>query len=387
MKYKTKNIFAIIGMLFIILGLLSLSIYKKYEKDFIEENGIVKKISTSGMIGEDIDNSKYPFYKNSDKYNETYIKGCDTDLKNKYIFYYPNDLNEDSLNDKEKHIVGKDIYIDTLFVDDYTIESYKKDFFDQLDTEDILLQVYDHNDKIDISSYDAYYYKVNYLKKIMDENGNSQDYYVEKFVIQIQESENSLLTIIITSTNVKLSDEFLTQFVNRIKIEKNAASYSYGTIVDDKIKGSIKQKNNINNNEYVIKYELPTNKYKELPLYDNNIFKTRFIEDKSSDYFDIEIVSDNSSNFLEEYKDLLSLQYSNSVPNKLGINETIYDGVTYRKISFSYFDELDNLTYKKLYLIRELENGVYYIVTYTTLGDISDETIKDFLKIDFTIEE
>lgn len=387
MKCKIKNIFAIFGIILIIIGFLYLLSMFRHKNNSIDDDRVINKISTSDMVGDDIESSKYPFYKNSNKYNETYIYGYDTDLKNKYIFSYPEDLIENSLNDKEKNIVGKDIHIETLFMNDYTIESYKKEYISQLDTEDNLLQVYDHNDKVDISSYDAYYYKVNYLQKITDESGNSQNYYVEKFVILIQESEDSLLSIIITSNNAKISDDFLTQFINKMKIEKNTASYTYGKIVGDKIEGQVKQKNNINNKTYVVNYELPTNKYKELPLYDNNIFKTRFIEDKSSDYFDIEIVFDNSSNFLEEYKDLLSLQYSNSVPNKLGINESIYDDVTYRKISFSYFDELDNLTYKKLYLIRELENGVYYIVTYTTLGDISDETIKDFLKIDFTIEE
>lgn len=308
--------------------------------------------------------------------------------KNIYTFKYPAVLTDAKLDDKSKYLFNDNLTIEA-YTDNYgNIENCKKRLIEPHDNENTLLQIYEHKEKVNISGFDTYYFKINYQEETTNEDGKKQTKYHEKFVILIHESKDSIIVFTITSTDCKLSNKALTEFINSIKVDKEVASYTYGLIDDVVVQGSIKQKKIFSSQIYTIKYELPSNDYEEKSIVKNNIYKTSFDSRNIDAIIEIEIHVDIYENpeFLDKYTNEIKSSNSDNNATNFETKTVTYNGINYHQISFDYDDLKDKMPRKKLYLIRELEKDVYYIVTFTSKNDVTENMINDFLNVKYEIE-
>lgn len=388
MNKKVKYIFIGLGLILIILGLSLLLMTGKESNNTLNGNGIEIDISQSDMSGDKISNTKYQVFESYTETSETYINSNDMLQKNIYTFKYPAFLMDAKLDDKSKYLFSDNLTIEA-YTDNYgNIENCKKKLIEPHDNENTLLQIYEHKEKVNISGFDTYYFKLNYQEETINADGKKQTNYKEKFVILINESNDSIIVFTITATDFKLSNKALTEFINNIKVDKEVATYTYGLIDDVAVRGSIKQKKIFSSQIYTIKYELPSNDYEEKSFVKNNIYKTRFDSRNIDAFIDIEIHVDiyESPEFLDKYTDEIKSSNSDNNPTNFESKTVTYNGINYHQISFDYDDLTDKVTRKKLYLIRELEKDVYYIVAFTSKDDVTENMINDFLNVKYEIE-
>lgn len=390
MKKKVKYIFVGLGLILIILGLslLLMTGEKSNNKENSNSNGIEINISKDDMTGDKINNTKYKVHESYTENAETYINSNDMLQKNIYTFKYPAVLMNAKLDDKSKYLFSDNLTIEA-YTDNYgNIENCKKKLIEPYDNENTLLQIYEHKEKVNISGFDTYYFKLNYQEETIDADGKKQTNYKEKFVILINESNDSIIVFTITATDMKLSNELLTEFINNIKVDREVATYTYGLIDDISVQGSLKQKKIFSSQIYTIKYELSSNDYEEKSFVRNNIFKTRFESRNIDAFIDIEIHVDIYENpeFLDKYTDEIKTDNSNNNVTNFESKTVTYNGINYYQISFEYDDLADKVTKKKLYLIRELEKDVYYIVAFTSKDAVKEKMINDFLNVKYEIE-
>ena len=386
MNKKVKYIFIGLGLALIILGLSLLLMTGEQTNNKENSNGIEIDISQDDMQGDKIDNQKYQLYEGYIENAETYINSSNMLQKNRYTFTYPTFLINTKLDDKHKSLYSDNISIEVFTVDHGNIEDCKKNLIESHDNDDTLLQTYDHKEKISISGFDAYYLKINYLEKIINEEGKKQNNYNEKFIILIQESANSIVVMTITTTDLKLSNKVISDFINNIKIEKEVAIYTYGVINDTVVQGSIKQKRRFSDETHSINYELSSNDYQEMPITENNIYRTKFESRNVNAYIDIEIHIDEDLNFMDNYIDGIKTKYSNNSETDFELKTVNYNDISYSKIDFEYYDSIDKVTNKKLYLIREVSKDIYYTVEFTSKDEASEDMINDFLNVKYEFQ-
>ena len=386
MNKKVKYVFIGLGLALIILG-LSLSLMTGEESNNKENsNDIEIDISQDDMQGDKIDNQKYQLYEGYIENAETYINSSNMLQKNRYKFTYPTFLINTKLDDKHKELYSKNLSIEVFTVDHGNIEDCKKNLIESHDNDDTLLQTYDHKEKINIYGFDAYYLKINYLEEFINEEEKKQTNYNEKFIILIQESANSIVVMTITTTDLKLSNKVISDFINNIKIEKEVAIYTYGVINDTVVQGSIKQKRRFSDETHSINYEVSSNDYQEMPITENNIYRTKFESRNVNAYIDIEIHIDEDLNFMDNYIDGIKTKYSNNSETDFELKTVNYNDISYSKIDFEYYDSIDKVTNKKLYLIREVSKDIYYTVEFTSKDEASEDMINDFLNVKYEFQ-
>lgn len=383
MGHKIKYILIVIGLLLIFLGVI-LNFNKGINEE--EKNNYELTIDTKNINGDDIDNSNYGYLSN-DLSDETTVKSMDLQVRNKYTLKYPNYLVEVTLDDTTKTLIGNEMQLYVNYNFDINLQNYKSDLLGEYDKSLCKVQSSDEiNNKTYLEKYELYYFKINSLCYSEEENKNT---YKERFILGIKEEDNNYLTVTLSSNNKKISDEFLTSFVNNIKIEDKVATYLYSETNGDNIIGTLKQLDSVSNQTYSLEYKIPRSKYTEKENIENNIYKTNFISNQDyTDRIEIEFLLNNNVDFIEEYAKNIKDELNDESAFEIftfELQDAQYDNKAYQQITLEYKDKLDNSTHNTVYIINKLDNGIYYIVNIDSQKQIDEEIISDFLDVNLKI--
>lgn len=371
MKKSLKYVFLIGGFLLIIFGSITLLSNKGKVEDY--SNKI--KVNTSSISGDKIDNSKYDVYTTNDFLN-TFIKSYDTNKKNKYNFSYPKQLKEKSLNESSRTLIDNKMIVTAslLLSDDY------KNYFDNL------ISMYKENNKIKsfvsedltISNFSTKYAKFELLNDTI---------YRELFIILIREKDDDFVAITYMFNNLKVTDDFLTELINKVTIEKENANYLYTHTEGEYLTGTLEQLD-LDGKKFSLTFKMPDPKYREIELGSNSLKNTTLLSTQKKDLM-IEVELSQNNNSLNDYIDNIKnkYDYEGIVEYKnFDSNTVTYNDKEFLQTSFDYTDyrmsEKNNRYY--LSLIYEVSNGLNYIVTFTSSEKIEQDTIDDF--VNFSIE-
>lgn len=384
MKKQFKYIFVLIGFLLLVVGIIIF--FTNNDKENDEKKYII--VDTTNKIGEEIDNSIYEEYK-IDKYLTESFKSTDIDIKNTYTIPYSSNLINYSSSDKSITFVDELTNINAGCIYNNNYEEYKNSFINYYKENNYeKMNVAYSKEPLKISGYDTEYLKISSIgiQNSFEENPESK--YTEQFVVLIKESDISVCTVSFSITSKRISDKTLTEFINKIKIEKGSASYLYSKIEKDNIVGTLNKKIVIpKEKSYGISYKIPSKKYEEIEDYRNSPSSTTFVlKDNKKTVINIELdMTLSSENFYEKYFSDVESEYLNSndfILNEIIDTNVIFDEKEYYQIDLNYSDkETDTKTFVR-YLLREVEEDIYYIIICNSDTLIEESIINDFLNIE-----
>lgn len=217
MSKEFKIFLTFIGVVFIAFGVLLM-----ISKAAIESGVFLKEeettnigIDTTNIIGDKIDTSAYKDYRFDNFSNNIAIKSSDIENTTKYKILYPSDMKIKRDNFNDIFIYNEKSSISGFFVDKsieeykkYLQETYKLFTFDKMN-----ISFSKGPEKINKSEIE--YMKISIYSK------EDIDSYGEYFYIMIKETENKTAVIFLSVQDRKLTDSFLSSFVNAIEIETN----------------------------------------------------------------------------------------------------------------------------------------------------------------------
>jgi len=384
MKKQLKYIVILAGFLFLILGTIIYFMNDNKEED--KKDYII--VDTTNKIGETIDNSIYEEYK-IDKYLTESLKSTDIDIKNTYTIPYSNNLINYSSSDKSITFVDDLTNINASCIYNNDFETYKESFVDYYKENNYeKMNVAYSKEPLKMSGYDIEYLKINSIGTQNNFNEELKKEYTEQFVVLIKESDISVCTVSFSVTSKRLSDEMLTEFINKIKIEKGTASYLYSKLENDKIVGTLNKKLVVpKEKSYELSYEIPSSKYEEIEDYRNSPSSTTFVlKNNENTVINIELsMTLSSENFYEKYFSNVESRYLNSpefILNDIEYSDVTNDGKEYYQIELNYSDKVTDVKTFVKHLVYEIEDGTYYIIVCSSNEEIEESIINDFLNIE-----
>lgn len=375
MNRKIVFFVIILGILFILLGLIDIFINNSKDKN-IQNNYVV--INTKDKTGDNIDNSKYVIHYNFDL-EKSYIKDNDISRKNVYNFYYPKELKQSYLTEYSRIYENNSMRVSAQIISERTIDEYEEYIIDLYRDNYDKLALFQSKDNINISGYQAEYLKLEALKEITD----SDPIYVECFVLIIKISDSDFFALEYKVNFGVIKDELLTELVNRITIEENNAKYLYSNIEENKIVGVLQQ-NRLNQYDtgYKLFYTLNSEKYKEIEDARNTISTTTFETTDGKATINIQLLEEETVNIFDLLKTYIMLDYyeddsyvtSNLKETKITLNDKEYFAY-----EFTYSE--NNSTDKKYFLqiVDRIDENYIYLVTINSNQNINNDMYEEFL--------
>lgn len=372
-----KNCFVLmfIGILLISLGFFLFSFYKK--EDYLVF------IDTSKVSGDNIDNSSYKYYESNNSYNNYTLKTQNLNVKNLYKFLYSNTLEPLIVNDTEAFLASNDSNIRVNIVYNTDIYSYKKNL--------ILYYKNNFNFKVSVSDIkelnfynnDAFYFKI---QAFNDNSENADNNYIENFIFAYIEDDESMMVFSYSIIDKKFSDEFLSNFVNNITVEKGKANYLYSNIQDGYINGKLIATTYIFDSiKATLSYKIDSNNFYEVEDYRNSLSSTTF---KKKDNFNFlinislsEIVDQDS--FFDEYVNELKSDNSSIEQVEFLISKASYFNNEYYIVNYNYFDKNDNKFKYQVHLLNFFDNHLLYLVVCNSDSIIEENSFLEFLTFEF----
>ena len=372
-----KNCFVLmfIGILLISLGFFLFSFYKK--EDYLVF------IDTSKVSGDNIDNSSYKYYESNNSYNNYTLKTQKWNVKNLYKFLYSNTLEPLIVNDTEAFLASNDSNIRVNIVYNTDIYSYKKNL--------ILYYKNNFNFKVSVSDIkelnfynnDAFYFKI---QAFNDNSENADNNYIENFIFAYIEDDESMMVFSYSIIDKKFSDEFLSNFVNNITVEKGKANYLYSNIQDGYINGKLIATTYIFDSiKATLSYKIDSNNFYEVEDYRNSLSSTTF---KKKDNFNFlinislsEIVDQDS--FFDEYVNELKSDNSSIEQVEFLISKASYFNNEYYIVNYNYFDKNDNKFKYQVHLLNFFDNHLLYLVVCNSDSIIEENSFLEFLAFEF----
>lgn len=372
-----KNCFVLmfIGILLISLGFFLFSFYKK--EDYLVF------IDTSKVSGDNIDNSSYKYYESNNSYNNYTLKTQNLNVKNLYKFLYSNTLEPLIVNDTEAFLASNDSNIRVNIVYNTDIYSYKKNL--------ILYYKNNFNFKVSVSDIkelnfynnDAFYFKI---QAFNDNSENADNNYIENFIFAYIEDDESMMVFSYSIIDKKFSDEFLSNFVNNITVEKGKANYLYSNIQDGYINGKLIATTYIFDSiKATLSYKIDSNNFYEVEDYHNSLSSTTF---KKKDNFNFlinislsEIVDQDS--FFDEYVNELKSDNSSIEQVEFLISKASYFNNEYYIVNYNYFDKNDNKFKYQVHLLNFFDNHLLYLVVCNSDSIIEENSFLEFLAFEF----
>ncbi len=372
-----KNCFVLmfIGILLISLGFFLFSFYKK--EDYLVF------IDTSKVSGDNIDNSSYKYYESNNSYNNYTLKTQNLNVKNLYKFLYSNTLEPLIVNDTEAFLASNDSNIRVNIVYNTDIYSYKKNL--------ILYYKNNFNFKVSVSDIkelnfynnDAFYFKI---QAFNDNSENADNNYIENFIFAYIEDDESMMVFSYSIIDKKFSDEFLSNFVNNITVEKGKANYLYSNIQDGYINGKLIATTYIFDSiKATLSYKIDSNNFYEVEDYRNSLSSTTF---KKKDNFNFlinislsEIVDQDS--FFDEYVNELKSDNSSIEQVEFLISKASYFNNEYYIVNYNYFDKNDNKFKYQVHLLNFFDNHLLYLVVCNSDSIIEENSFLEFLAFEF----
>lgn len=393
---KQSFIIIVLGLILVIFGAVSFS-FKDDSTDHQDGNENVDNnddngnedekppkdslvVDTSLIDGDEINSTMYDYYKVNNLLSEE-IKSEDLSVKNKYNFAYSNDFNNVIVSGNSVRAVGLKTSFSALMVPtsynldvNHFIEYYKRLGFD-------LFKTYESKNDIKISGYSVKYMKIIAKKS----KNNNPDNYREHFIIFVEESDDYRFMIKYEIIDRRFTDDILTNFLKKIKIEKNAAKYLYTTSKDGKINGILKQNAESDvSSFYEVSYNTDSNKYVEVENGYNGINYNSFsLKSNSNINISLKTVVYNAeSDFLSE---LVGSVYENSDNLKVINSSTTTVSIKGKSLLKAYvsFSTRDNKTLYKTAVAYKISNNVYYVVTIDSDSTIPDSMFEDFVDITY----
>lgn len=372
-----KNCFVLmfIGILLISLGFFLFSFYKK--EDYLVF------IDTSKVSGDNIDNSSYKYYESNNSYNNYTLKTQNLNVKNLYKFLYSNTLEPLIVNDTEAFLASNDSNIRVNIVYNTDIYSYKKNL--------ILYYKNNFNFKVSVSDIkelnfynnDAFYFKI---QAFNDNSENADNNYIENFIFAYIEDDESMMVFSYSIIDKKFSDEFLSNFVNNITVEKGKANYLYSNIQDGYINGKLIATTYIFDSiKAILSYKIDSNNFYEVEDYRNSLSSTTF---KKKDNFNFlinislsEIVDQDS--FFDEYVNDLKSDNSSIEQVEFLISKASYFNNEYYIVNYNYFDKNDNKFKYQVHLLNFFDNHLLYLVVCNSDSIIEENSFLELLAFEF----
>ena len=369
-----KNCFVLmfIGILLISLGFFLFSFYKK--EDYLVF------IDTSKVSGDNIDNSSYKYYESNNSYNNYTLKTQNLNVKNLYKFLYSNTLEPLIVNDTEAFLASNDSNIRVNIVYNTDIYSYKKNL--------ILYYKNNFNFKVSVSDIkelnfynnDAFYFKI---QAFNDNSENADNNYIENFIFAYIEDDESMMVFSYSIIDKKFSDEFLSNFVNNITVEKGKANYLYSNIQDGYINGKLIATTYIFDSiKATLSYKIDSNNFYEVEDYRNSLSSTTF---KKKDNFNFlinislsEIVDQDS--FFDEYVNELKSDNSSIEQVEFLISKASYFNNEYYIVNYNYFDKNDNKFKYQVHLLNFFDNHLLYLVVCNSDSIIEENSFSRVIR-------
>ena len=386
---KISVVLVVLESVFVLFGIISFSfydnstnnneVYQDDDKDDVDDKLIV---NTSSIHGDEINSSMYDYYKVNNLIEEE-IKSEDLSLRNKYIFAYSDDFSNVIVGNNAVKANGlKTSFSAFMAPTSYTfdinhfIEYYKRLGFD-------LFQTYESKDDIKISDY-----SVKYVKIIAKKSNNIDfDNYREQFIIFIKESDVYQFVARYEIIDSRFTDKILTDFLKKIKIEKNTAKYLYTSLKDGKINGTLKQNAESDiSSIYEVSYDLDSSKYTEV---ENGYNAINYHSFSSKNNSNIDIVlktivyGDNAEkDFFEETEGTIYENFKDSKVVDSSSSTLSLNGKNYIKLIFNFNTKDDKSMYKVSYAYK-IEGNVYYVVNIISDSLITDSVFEDFTNITY----
>jgi len=383
---EIKHILIVLGIIFIWVGaVIAFSNNTKNE----ETPDTVKKIivNTEIKTGDKINNEQYEVHKIGKKYEEYYFRNRNINLKNQYLILYPNKLTKKNISDANLIISNGYININGLCSQSKSFEEYEEKIISKYENqEDIKYNVSIANEINKINGINVKYLKIETLEKSILDDGTTQDFYSEKFIVLLKESDTSICEISYLIYEQKFTDEMLTDFINNIKVKKNKANFLYTNIKNNNIEGTLTQRDLRNlNKKYMISYNIPSKNYKEIESDQNDIYSHTFTQKNTNLKVNVSLETILSTEkFIEDYMEYLKEEINikkNLSVKEIVYNINIYNNREYYEIDLLYFDNIDNLNITSKYFITKLEENIYYIIKIENITGAYD--ISEFFSFEF----
>ena len=382
---ELRHILIVLGIIFIWVGVVIS--FSKPEEEKTKETIPKIVVNTKIKKGDEIQNEQYKIHLITSKYEKYSFRNRNINSKNKYTIMYPNKLNQKTISDADLIIGNGNISIKGLCSASNSFEEYEEKLVKEYENkEDTKYNVSISNEINKIEDFDVKYLKIETLEKSITDDDKIVDFYSEKFIVLIKESNTSICEISYLIYEQKFTDEMLTNFINNIKINKNKANFLYTKVIDNKIEGTLSQKNiREASKKYNLSYQLESDKYKEIEHDQNDIYSHTFEKKNTNLKINLSLVSLLSTEtFIEDYisfiKEEINLKEDLTIKN-ISYNLKTYNNREYYEIDLLYFDIEENLNINSKYLITKLDENIYYIIKLEDTKTI--EIINDFFEFDF----
>lgn len=382
---ELRHILIVLGIIFIWVGVVIS--FSKPEEEKTKETIPKIVVNTKIKKGDEIQNEQYKIHLITSKYEKYSFRNRNINSKNKYTIMYPNKLNQKTISDADLIIGNGNISIKGLCSASNSFEEYEEKLVKEYENkEDTKYNVSISNEINKIEDFDVKYLKIETLEKSITDDDKIVDFYSEKFIVLIKESNTSICEISYLIYEQKFTDEMLTNFINNIKINNNKANFLYTKVIDNKIEGTLSQKNiREASKKYNLSYQLESDKYKEIEHDQNDIYSHTFEKKNTNLKINLSLVSLLSTEtFIEDYisfiKEEINLKEDLTIKN-ISYNLKTYNNREYYEIDLLYFDIEENLNINSKYLITKLDENIYYIIKLEDTKTI--EIINDFFEFDF----
>ena len=344
-------------------------------------------VDTSVKTGDTIDNHYYDYY--SSELTTDYVKGYDLTSKNKYIFSYPVGLTNTYLSEYTKGIEGENFYLDIKQDLNFDLQTKLSEITDCYKSNGYTDFNYSESKEIKIGNYDAGYVKIEALDNADIDIKPGDKYYSECFLLYVKIDDRTLV-LDYRVYNKRFSDLFLSQLASGVEVGAGSATYLSSSVVNNEVVGTISQISYLDQARYDVNYHVSSEKYKELENIKNNYSYVVFGSIDNSLEVGFKIISadvqDGVSSFLVtvakntyvENKEL----YDVSVYNEEDVS---YQEKNYHKISMTYRNLENNLTYHYVQLITEIDDLTAVAITYIQEDEITDDVLLDFL--DYSVNQ
>lgn len=190
--------------------------------------------------------------------------------------------------------------------------------------------------------------------------------------------------------NKRFSDLFLSQLASGVEVEAGSAKYLSSSVVNNEVVGTISQISYLDHAKYDVNYHVSSDKYMEKEDIKNNYNQVVFTDSSNHLEVGFKIISVDWEDGITSYLDFVT--NLNYVENKELYDVSVYNEEdvsyqekNYHKISMTYRNLEDNLTYHYVQLITEIDDLTAVAITYIQEDEITDDVLLDFL--DYSVNQ
>jgi len=377
---KISVIFILIGIILILFGI---TLFDKEKKEISKEEKIM--VDTNEIVGIKIENEKYPYYENLE-FEYSYVKDLNLNRKNKYVFPYPKTAKSTYHSEFYRIFKNDDMIITAEINWNLEINDYIEKIKEEYSTYSYGIFNYSKINEIKTSEYTAKYFKIQAysdLEKIEGKFGNNN--YIENFIIMIEVEESTIVFSYI-SLSKKMSDEFLSQVINKIEINKNMANYLSTTNKDGYLSGNLEIMDIYQNSKiYKMNYKINAEKFYEVEDFRNDYNQIMLYTKDDSIFTSMSLMQSNLNDidsvineYLKNYYMLYEL--TNYKEEELSINNHNYKVLSFNPIA----DFQKEVAYYKQFF-EKIDDNLYVIISCSSEQEINTEEIIKYF--DYNIQE